>query len=85
MPPHRLQLSTGCVGSGISWVVEYEVRPHLSFAQGHPAWAVKQSEMAATCARLRDSQEKPSCESRLVAASARPVALNQEEWGLGVH
>ena len=28
--------------------------------------------MAATCAGLGDSQAKPSCESRLVAASARP-------------
>ena len=35
---------------------------------------LKQFEMAATCAGLGDSQAKPSCEHRLAAASARPVA-----------
>ena len=46
----------------------------LCFAHICPTWAIKQSEMAATCAGLRDSQAKPSCESRLAAASFRPGA-----------
>ena len=40
------------------------------FCWGHSAWGIKQPEMAATCARLGDSQAKPSCESRLTVASA---------------
>ena len=50
------------------------VSPHLCCAWGQPAWAIKQSEMAATCVGLGDFQAKPSCESRLAAASARPGA-----------
>ena len=46
--------------------------PTCVFPPGHPAWAIKQFEMAATCAGLGDSQVKPSCESRLAAASAGP-------------
>ena len=61
--------------SGVSWVVEGKVSPHLCFAQGHSAWGIKQSEKAATCAGLGDSQAKPSCESRLDAASARLGAI----------
>ena len=34
----------------------------------------EQSEMAATCAGLGDSQVKPSCETNLAAASAQPGA-----------
>ena len=33
---------------------------------------LKQSELAATCAGLGESQAKPSCDSNLAAASARP-------------
>ena len=43
----------------------------LCFAQGYPAWAIKQSEIVATCAGFRDSQVKPTCESRLAAAGGR--------------
>ena len=35
---------------------------------------IKQSEMAAICAGLGGSQVKPSCESKLAAASAGPGA-----------
>ena len=69
---HDLQSSTGCTDSGISWVVQAKVSPHLYSAQGHPAQAIKQSEMSATCAGLGTSQAKPNCESTLAAASARP-------------
>ena len=51
-----------------------QCQPPPEFAQGHPTGAIKQSEMAATCAGLGDSQVKPSCESRLAAARARPGA-----------
>ena len=52
-------------------------QPHLCSTWGHCAWAIKQSEMAATCAELGDSQAKPNCESSLAAASARigPLSL----------
>ena len=33
---------------------EAKVSPHLCFAQDHSAWAIKQSEMAATCTGLGD-------------------------------
>ena len=69
-----LQLSTGCTGSVVSQVVQAKISPHMCSALGHPAGAIKQSEMAASCAVLRDSQVRPCCESRLVAASARPGA-----------
>ena len=39
-----------------------------------PAWAIKQSEMAATCAGFGDSQGMPSCESRLAVSRAGPGA-----------
>ena len=42
------------------------------FFLGPPCLNLKHSEMAATCARLGDSQVKPSCESRLTDASAGP-------------
>ena len=45
---YDLSLSTRC--AGVSCVVQAKVSPHLYFAWCHPAWAVKQSEMAATCA-----------------------------------
>ena len=51
-------------------MVQDKVTPLLCFPRGHPAWAIKQSEMVATRAGLGDSQAKPSCESRLAAASA---------------
>ena len=51
-----------------------KVSPHLCFAWGHPTRAIKQSETAATCGGLRESQVKPSCESRLSAACAGPEA-----------
>ena len=54
----------------INWVGQVKVSPHLNFAQGHPALAIKQSEMAATCAGLGDFQAKPSCETKLAAAGA---------------
>ena len=40
--------------------------------------------MAATCAGLGDSQAKPSCESRLAAASAElgPLSKRYGDWGL---
>ena len=40
--------------------------------------------MAATGTGLADSQEKPSCDSRLVAASARSGATEQEVQELGI-
>ena len=58
----------------ISLVVQAKVSPHLCFTCGHPVWVIKQSEMAATCAGLGDSQTKPRCECRLAAASAGPGA-----------
>ena len=61
-----------------------KVSPHLCFAWGHPTRAIKQSETAATCGGLRDSQVKPSCESRLSAACARPGVTEQEGQGLGL-
>ena len=69
-----LYMSTECDGLGISQVVQAKVRPHLCFAWGHFAWAIKWSEVAATCAVLGGSQAKLSCESRLAVASARPGA-----------
>ena len=56
--------------------MQAKVSPHLCSAQGYPALAIKQSEMAAICAGLGDSQAKPSCESRLAAASVGP-GLNE--------
>ena len=56
-------------GSVISPIVQAKASPNLCSAQGYPARAIKQSEMAATCAWLGDSQAKPSCESRLAAAN----------------
>ena len=41
--------------------------------------------MAATCAGLGHSQAVPSCESRLVAAIARPGATKQGVQELGTH
>ena len=61
-------------GPGVSQVVQVKASCHLRFALGHPAGAIKQSEMAAACAELGDSQGKPSCESRLAAASPGPGA-----------
>ena len=55
-------------------MVKAKVSPDLCFTQGHPSWAINQSEMAATCAGLGDSQAKPNSESRLAAASAMPEA-----------
>ena len=37
---------------------------------GPHCWAIKQSEVAATCAGLGDSQMRPSCECDLAAARA---------------
>ena len=55
-----------------------KVSPHLCFSQGHPSWAIKQSEVATTCTGLPwDSQAKPGHESRLTAASAGHGA----HWG----
>ena len=51
-----------------------QVQPHMYSAQGHPAWPIEQSEMAATCVGLGDSQAKPSFESWLAAAIAVPGA-----------
>ena len=61
-----------CRGRGL--VVQTKVSLHLCFTQGHSACVIKQSEMVTTCAGLGDSQAKPSCESRLAAASAVPGA-----------
>ena len=55
-------------------MIQAKVIPHLCFAWDHPVWAVKQSEMTAVCVGLGDSLVKPSCESRLAAASAGPGA-----------
>ena len=70
-------------------MIQAKVSPHLCFAWGHPALAIKQSEKAATCAELGDSQVKPSCDSNLAAASAsasaRPGATLPEILGLGTH
>ena len=55
-------------------MMQVKFSPDLCFAQGNPAGAIKQSEMAATCAGLGDTQAKPSCESRLAAASVEPGA-----------
>ena len=65
---HRVRRVWGLLGGAA------QLSPLLCSAWGHPAWAIKQSEMAATCPGLGDSQAKPSCESRLAAASARPGA-----------
>ena len=62
-------------------MVEAKVSPHLCFAWDYPVCAIKQSEMAATCDGLGDSQVKPSCESRLAAARCRAGAT--ELTGLG--
>ena len=45
-------------------------QPTPVLCPGHPAGAIKQSEMATTCAGLGDSQVKPSCDSNLGAARA---------------
>ena len=45
---------------------------HLYVVQSHPDCSIKHSEMSATYPGLGDSQAKPSCESRLDAASAMP-------------
>ena len=62
----------GALTLGVSRVVQAKVSPYLCFAQDHPSRAMKQSEMTATCAGLGNSLAKPSCESRLAAASAGP-------------
>ena len=43
-------------------------QPPLMFCLGPPTSAIKQSEMAATCAGLEGSQVKPSYEPKLAAA-----------------
>ena len=50
-------------------------QPPPVFCLGPPCLSLKQSEVAATFAGLGDSQEKPICESRLAAASARPRVI----------
>ena len=45
-------------------------QPPLVFFLQTPHLSCKQSEMAATCAGLRDSQVKPHCEFRLAVPSA---------------
>ena len=55
-----------------------KVKHHLCSTRGHSAWAIKQSEMAATCAWLGDSQAKLRCESRLTAASAGSGSLSRD-------
>ena len=72
-------------GPGVSQVVQVKASCHLRFALGHPAGAIKESEMAATCAGLVDSPVKPSCESRLVAASVGSGAIWKVVWGPGAH
>ena len=57
----------------------------MCFAQGNLTSAIKQSEMAITCAGLGDFQGKTSCESRLAAASAMSEATEQEVQGLVAH
>ena len=47
-----------------------QAQPQPVFLLRHPAWAIKQSEMATTYATLGDSQVKPSCDSNLAAARA---------------
>ena len=42
----------GVQALGFSQVIQAKVSAYLCSAQGHPAWSVKQSEMAATCAVL---------------------------------
>ena len=69
-----LYLFTGCTGSGVFWVVQAKISSHVCSSWVHPAWAIKQSEMASTCVGLGDSQVKPSYESRLAAPSARHQA-----------
>ena len=59
---------------GLPRMIQAKVSPNLSFSQGHCAWAIKQSEMAATCAGFGDSQAKPSGKFSLAAASAGPGA-----------
>ena len=60
-----------------------KVSPNLFSAWSHPARAIKQSEMAAICAGLGETQMKHGCESRLAAAHAGTGATYQEVWGLG--
>ena len=43
-----------------------KVSPNLCSAPGHPTSAIKQSEMAATCAGLGDFQVKLGSESKLL-------------------
>ena len=45
-------------------------QPASVFCLGPPCLSYKAIEKAAICAGLGDSQAKPSCESRLAAASA---------------
>ena len=49
-------------------------QPPPEFYPRPPCLSMKQSAMVATCAGVRDSQVKPTCEPRLAAASARPGA-----------
>ena len=49
-------------------------QPLPVFCLRPPCLSIKQSEMVATYAGLRDSQAKPSCESRLAVASTQPGA-----------
>ena len=60
----------GVQALGFSWVVQSNVSPQLCFVWGHLAWAIRQSEMTATCAGPGDSQAKPQYEYRLVAVHA---------------
>ena len=69
-----LKLCSGLTGPGVSWAVHTKISPHLCFVWGHCAIAIKQSEMAATCAGFGDSQAKPSGKFSLAAASAGPGA-----------
>ena len=49
-------------------------QPRPVFCLGPRYLVIKQSEVAATCGGLGDSQVKPIYESRLAVASAWPVA-----------
>ena len=61
-----------------------QFQPPPEFCLGHPAWALKLSEMAATCAGFGDSQLKSSCDYNLAAPRAHWSQLLLVWYDLGV-
>ena len=61
-----------------------QVQPLPMFFLGHPEGAIKQSEMAATCAGLGDFHPKPSCGLvwLLLVPCLGPLSRRYRGWGL---